>query len=150
MALMLRWLLQLFKKWAVPLVVFALGAFIYLNYPHWPLQANHIYHNTQLISQQIEALVKAEDRYEIVLLSETRDLYGQSYRYFLSTTNNPPVIKEKGESPNTLIIIDEEKKVEDVTALPIYEIQVFPSKVVKLHLQNDELPDIYLLRKQAK
>lgn len=150
MALMLRLLLQLLKKRAVPLVVFAIVVFIYLNLPHWPLQANNIYHNTKLVAKQIEILVDTNDRYEIVLLSETRDLYGQSYRYFLSTTNNPPVIKESGEPPNTLIIIDEEKKVEDVTALPIYEIQVFPSKEIDVHLQNNELPDIYLLRKQAK
>lgn len=120
--------------------------FIYVNYSRWPLKPNNLYLNTKIISDQIFSQLQPTDRYEIVLLSETRDLYGQSYRYFLSTTDNPPVVRDKGEIPNTLIIIDEEKKIDDVTQLPIYEIQVFPEKKIDQYIENYNQADIYIIR----
>jgi len=117
-----------------------------INNSQWPLKPNNNYLNTQQISAQIEQILQPEDRYELVLLSETKDLYAQSYRYFLSTTDNPPIVRDKGEVPNTLVIIDEEKKVENVAQLPIYEIQIFPEKNLFQKLENSDLADIYIFK----
>lgn len=149
-ALTLRLLHKLLKTLSIPLIVGAMIGYLLITQPNWPIKPNNNYFNTQTISAQIAQLLEADDRYELVLLSETKDLYAQSYRYFLSTTSNPPVIRDKGEKPNTLIIIDEEKIAEDVTALPIYEIQTFESKEIDFHLQNQDLADIYILRTNLK
>ncbi|KUK79919.1 MAG: hypothetical protein XD95_0004 [Microgenomates bacterium 39_7] len=145
-ALALKLIIKKLKIFSIPIIAVVLVGFLMINYTKWPLKPHNNYFNTQYISAQIEELIQPEDRYELVLLSETKDLYAQSYRYFLSTTSNPPVVRDKGEIPNTLIIIDEEKKVEDVTQLPIYEIQIFPEKEIFQKLENEELADIYILK----
>ena len=149
-ALSLRLIIKKLKIYSLPLVIIILIGFIFFNYSRWPLNSNYLYLNTKKISEQIYSHLQPTDRYEIVLLSETRDLYGQSYRYFLSTTNNPPVVRDKDEIPDTLVIIDEEKKVEDVTQLPIYEIQIFPEKKIDQKIINDNLANIYIIRADKK
>jgi len=106
-----------------------------------------MYQRTKQVTEQIYRSLDDQEKYEIVLLSGTKDLYGQSYRYFLSTTDKPPIIRDKGETPDTLVIIDEEKKAKDVTALPIYEIVVFPEKSINEFYGNCDKPDVYFLRK---
>lgn len=145
-ALTLRVIIKVLKKWSIPILLTTIIGYIAINYPLWPLKPHNLFFNTQQISAQVASLLNEDDRYEIVLLSETNDHHGQSYRYFLSTTNNPPVVRDKGEIPNTLVIIDEEKKVEDVAQIPIYDIVVFPSKEIDQFVENKDLADIYILR----
>lgn len=145
-ALSLRLIIKKLKIYSLPFVVLALVGFIFFNYSRWPLKSNYLFLNTKQISEQIYLHLQPTDHYEIVLLSETRDLYGQSYRYFLSTTDNPPIVRDNGEIPDTLVIIDEEKKVEDVTQLPIYEIQIFPEKNIDQKIINDNLANIFIIR----
>ncbi len=144
-ALLLRMIIKYGKKIGSIVVIAIIAGFIVINQSNWPLKPNFLYHKTQTTAQIIQEALRPSDRYELVLLSETKDLYAQSYRYFLSTTNNPPIVAEKGETPNTLIIIDEEKKEKDVLNLPIYEIQIFPNRVLRHHIKNQDLPDIYII-----
>jgi hypothetical protein len=146
-ALVLDFLLKLNKKiFIFPILAF-LGWFLVNNYQRWPLEPNYMYQRTKQVTEQIYRSLDDQEKYEIVLLSGTKDLYGQSYRYFLSTTDKPPIIRDKGETPDTLVIIDEEKKAKDVTALPIYEIVVFPEKSINEFYGNCDKPDVYFLRK---
>ncbi len=145
-ALALGRLLKINKRLFTPVVVLFIVWFFISNAQRWPLKPNYLYQRTQHTAEQIYNYLADGERYDIVLLSETNDLYGQSYRWFLSTTDRPPIVKEKQQSPETLVIIDEEKKVEDVTALDIYEIVVFPEKNIDLTLNNQDLPNIYFLR----
>ncbi len=121
--------------------------FFISNAQRWPLKPNYLYQRTQQSSQQIYNYLVDGERYDIVLLSETKDLYGQSYRWFLSTTDRPPILKENAQTPETLVIIDEEKHAKDVTNLDIYEIIVFAGKNVDVKVLNQDLPDFYILRK---
>ncbi len=145
-ALALELLLKLNKKLLILPVLGFLSWFLINNYYRSPLQTSYLYQRTQNTSQQVYQNLTKEDKYEIVLLSETKDLYGQSYRYFLLTTDKPPIIRDKGETPNTLVIIDEEKKVSDILQSPIYEIVTFPYKNIDQHIVNEDQPDIYILR----
>ncbi len=147
-ALSLRLIIKTLKKWSIPILLAVAVGYLVINYPLWPLKPHNLFFNTKQISAQVANLLNEDDRYEIVLLSETNDHHGQSYRYFLSTTNNPPIVRDKGEIPNTLVIIDEEKKVEDVAQIPIYDIVVFPSKEIDLFFENKDLANIYILRKE--
>ena len=139
-------ILNFHKKLLILPVLGFLSWFLINNYYRSPLQTSYLYQRTQNTSQQVYQNLTKEDKYEIVLLSETKDLYGQSYRYFLLTTDKPPIIRDKGETPNTLVIIDEEKKVSDILQSPIYEIVTFPYKNIDQHIVNKDQPDIYILR----
>jgi len=111
-------------------------------------------------SDSIAKRVMPEEKYNIVLLSQSKDIDGQNYRYFLTTTDNPPVeIEQRGEV-ETLFIINEEKvnreareaalgqkKTKKVTDLPIYEIVVFPNKEPVEIYQIENGPEITVLRK---
>lgn len=74
------------------------------------------------------------ERYNIVLLSATHDINGQSYRYFLDTIpGKEPLNPEHDDvaSANTLVIINEERVLEDELSSPIYEIVVFGLSPIK-------------------
>lgn len=81
--------------------------------------------------------LEANEPYSIVLLSESGDLYGMNYRYFLSTQKDKrPLSPEQLDQAKKLVIINEDKKSDKPQDLPIYEIVVFghrePSEVFTL------------------
>jgi hypothetical protein len=111
----------------------AVGAFLIgflaVNIPQIPIQdTGWTVRDMERTAQSIYQRLEPGEKYNIVLMAETGDLEGQNYRYFLTTTDKPPVKTEDRGSIETLFIIDEIKKLEDVTASPIYEIVVFPNK----------------------
>ncbi len=90
--------------------------------------------------------VEPGESYNIVLLSETQDLYGQNYRYFLTTKKGKePINPERPVEISKLFIINEQKIAEDAVNLPIYEIQIFPNKQPVEIYQVEDGPDIYVL-----
>jgi 4-amino-4-deoxy-L-arabinose transferase-like glycosyltransferase len=103
--------------------------------------------DVQKTAESILKKVNENEKYNIVLLSETGDIDGQSYRYFLETSDKPPVqIQQRGEV-ETLIIINEDQKIDKVTDSPIYEIVVFPDKDIKEVYNIEDGPEITILRK---
>lgn len=99
------------------------------------------------VAKSIHDRVADGEKYNIVLLSESKDLYGMNYRYFLSTMANPPVKIEDHHQAEKLFIINEEKKEEDLLDLNIYEIAVFPEKNILEKYQLDQGPEISVLGK---
>lgn len=97
------------------------------------------------VAQSIQDQVTEDEKYNIVLLSESKDLYGMNYRYFLSTMPNPPVAIEDYAQAEKLFIINEERKQDDVANLPIYEIVVFPEKNVLNKIDFNPGPEITVL-----
>lgn len=117
-----------FKKGFVLVTAFLIW-FSWFNISRQPLtDLGWTIHGMQRTSNSIYQRVDLNEKYNIVLMSETGDIDGQNYRYFLTTTDKPPVPTEERGSVETLFIIDEEKELEDVAASPIYEIVVFPNK----------------------
>lgn len=98
-------------------------------------------------SAAIAEKVSPGEKYNIVLLSETGDIDGQNYRYFLSTTATPAVPMEERGSIETLFIINEDRKLDRVVDSPIYEIVVFPNKEVSEVFEIPGGPEITVLRK---
>ena len=101
-------------------------------------------------SQQMVARLEPGESYDIVLLSSTRDILGSNYRYFLHTTGRPPAPDSERGNVDVLFIIDEEKKVERVVDLPIYEIVVFPNKTVDNSIEIPDGPTITILRRAER
>ncbi len=122
--------------------------FLSYNIPRWPLQdRGWKVSDVQRTSQTIADKVESGEKYNIVLLSETGDIDGQSYRYFLSTTDNPPLPIERRGETETLFIINEDHKLDKVTDSPIYEIVVFPNHEVSETFNIENGPEISILRR---
>ena len=97
------------------------------------------------VAESIQQRVAEDEKYNIVLLSESKDPYGLNYRYFLSTMSNPTLKFEDHHLTEKLFIIDEEKKEEKILNLPLYEIVVFPHKNVIEKYQFNPGPEITVL-----
>jgi len=136
------------KKIGWILVLIFTGFFLKYNLPLIPLKSKGwTMVDTQRVSDTIAKRVKPGEKYNIVLLSETGDLEGQSYRYFLTTTETKPVKIEERGSVDTLFVINEDKKIKDVTTSEIYEIVVFPNKKVSEIYQVENGPEITVLKR---
>ena len=122
--------------------------FISKNMNFYSLQASGwTINDVKRVATSIQERVKNGEKYNLVLLSESKDLYGMNYRYFLSTMDNPPVKIEDHHQAEKLFIINEEKKERDLLNLNIYEIVVFPEKNIIEQYQFEPGPEITVLGK---
>ncbi|MFZ5376086.1 MAG: hypothetical protein ACOZAN_00245 [Patescibacteria group bacterium] len=136
------------RIWGKLIVMLFALVFLSYNLPRMPLKSlGWQVDDIERTSQEILKRVAVGDKYNIVLLSESKDHYGQNYRYFLVASDKPPVEIENGADADKLFIINEEKKTKDVTGLPIYDLVVFPNKTVKDFFVIDNGPEITLLEK---
>lgn len=123
---------------------------LFLNYnlAHMPLKDRGWgIQDVQRTADSIYQHLSPGEKYNIVLLSESGDIDGQSYRYFLTTTDIPPVETAQRGEVETLFIINEDQKIDKVTDSPIYEIVVFPDKDNFETYQVENGPEITILRK---
>jgi len=88
----------------------------------------------QQVAASIAERLEVGENYDIVLVSESRDYYGQHYRYFLDTyEGKEPVNPEHDDTQEvkTLVIIDEQNMGDQVYFLPFYAIPAFgPSQSI--------------------
>lgn len=139
--------IKLTSMTTLPLIALYLAYALY-NFRHLPFQApgwqlSDIEDTADSIYQRLEP----GEKYNIVLLSESGDIDGQNYRYFLSTTDIPPLPIERRGETETLFIINEDKILQKVTDSPIYEIVVFPDKDIKEVYTINNGPEITVLKK---
>ncbi len=104
--------------------------------------------NIQSVAKTIEDRVTVGEKYNLVLLTGTGDIEGQNYRYFLTTSEKPPVTIENNDEVDTLFIINEDKVLKKVTDSPIYEVVVFPNKEPSEVYQIENGPEITVLRRK--
>jgi 4-amino-4-deoxy-L-arabinose transferase-like glycosyltransferase len=127
--------------------VFFIG-FLAWNTQHLPLKPlSWKLEDIHRSALDIASKVKPGEKYNIVLLTGTGDIEGLNYRYFLETTDKPPLPKERWGETETLFIINEDKKLKRVVDSPIYEIVVFPNKTPAEVYTIPNGPDITILRK---
>ncbi len=110
--------------------------------PLWSI--NQIQPVTDVILQHLK---KPNEKYNIVLLSDSRDIEGQNYRYFLEVSPHPPLTQEHWGEVDTLFIINEDHKLKKVVDAPIYEIVVFPNKTPAEVFTIPGGPEITVLRR---
>jgi hypothetical protein len=118
------------KRWyAAPVVIVMTGLFIWHNSQNMPLQtAGWTLDDIARTADSIAQRTEPDQPYNIVLLSGTGDIDAQNYRYFLTTTDNPPVRDDQRGEVEQLFIINEDRKLDRVVDSPVYEIVVFPNK----------------------
>lgn len=141
------------KPKLLSLVVFIVFAayFLAYNWKNLPLKSmGWTVTDIQKTSEEILKHVNPGEKYNLVLLSESRDIDGQNYRYFLTTGHTRPVNAENRGEVETLFIINEEKKLTKVTDSPIYEIVVFPNKEPADFFTVNNGPEITVLRRTTQ
>jgi hypothetical protein len=144
-----QWLLRQ-HKFAWLLVGGLLVAAVFVNIPRMPLVAGGMrLSQYEQSAREIAALLHPGENYNIVLLTATGDLYGQNYRYFLSThSGKEPIDPERQVEVDTLVIINEEQ-LENILELPIYQIQIFPDKANPELQQLSTGLEVTILRSKA-
>lgn len=131
-------------------VVFALLAFIVQNASQYSFGTSGLNITfIQKTTQDITNILPENSTYALVLLSASRDLYGMNYRYFLSTyPGYRPVAPEYTRDAEYLIVIDEEKLVENPLEQPIYELITFSEGgIIVDTYQLDHGPVVYVLQR---
>jgi len=99
------------------------------------------------VGKTITSRLSPNEKYNIILLSDSGDIEGQNYRYFLEVSAHPPLRQEDWGQVDTLFIINEDHKLKRVVDSPIYEIVVFPNKQpVEVYTIPDG-PEITVLRR---
>lgn len=132
-----------------------LVAFIIFSYLTFQFDFDHVFWKTagwtikdiQRTSQILADYLPKDESYSIILLSISNDLHGQNYRYFLSTTNNPPLDYENSAQAQTLVVIDELKEGFNPAESELYEIMTFPNKTISDQIEIPDGPTIHLLRR---
>ncbi len=130
------------------ITIILIFAFLYTNFQYYPLSSmGWTIDDQQLVTKKIYDHLNKNEKYNLVLLSESQDFYGMNYRYFLSTTDKKPLSIYEFDQAETLVIINENQKNIDVTSLPVYEITSFPNKKIDDQFSINEGPTIIILRK---
>ena len=134
-----------------------LGQVFFIVFFGWFLIANIQRYRYQTVSwgiDQIESLsqkildeIQSEEKYNVVLLADHGDIDAMNYRYFLTVSTRPPLMKERFGESDTLFIINEDKKLKKVVDSPIYEIVVFPNKNMSDFWEIPNGPDVTVLRR---
>jgi hypothetical protein len=142
----LAWLLQ--KRSTMLLAMVFMIAYSVINIRNLPLSGNswNIF-QMQTVTESIHQRLSENEPYSLVLLSPSGDLYGQNYRYFLSTTSTPALPPEQAGEATTLVVINEEHT-PNVADLPIYEIVTFSEKKLSEVYTIDNGPEVLIFRKQ--
>lgn len=120
--------------------------FLWFNFNRLPIKSlGWTISDMKMVADSIYQELKPNEKYNLVLFSESRDLDAQNYRYFLTTTDRPPLKKiDRGEA-ETLVIINEDHLVKNVADSPVYEIVVFPDKKIKKTITIPNGPEIIFL-----
>ncbi len=143
----LTWISQ--HKLGKLLAIILIGIFLGWNIPRYPLRTlGWTVDEMQQTSQTVLDRVKPGEKYNVILLSESKDIYGQNYQYFLHASDKPPVRLEQLGEASKLFIIDEQRLPIDVTQMPIYEIVVFPNKKPTEVYTIQDGPRITVLKKE--
>jgi len=119
--------------------------FLFYNLSQMPFKPNYSMQTAKKTAAFIQQVVHNKGLYNIVLLSESKDIYGLSYRYFLSTYGHKPVAVENHHQADNLIVIDELHNPGQIAQTDIYEIVVFPDRTIKEKYEIPNGPNLYLL-----
>lgn len=96
----------------------------------------------------IHSHVEVGEPYSILLISESKDLYGMNYRYFLTTDpQKEPLDPELFGSAKKLFVLWEDKKVAEPLVLPLYELLVFDVATPAATFEVPDGPTVLELRK---
>lgn len=143
------WRLHLITRLCVPVLLLA---YIFYNLSQLKFQPTSTPLPILMASAQaIASHLQPNEPYNLVLLAETKDYYGQNYRYFLDTIpNKAPLNPDHDDlnAVNTLVVINEERvPLDEIGNLPLFEIATFKDINQKQTITLPSGIEAYLWRK---
>ncbi|MEA2056545.1 MAG: hypothetical protein U9O78_02385, partial [Patescibacteria group bacterium] len=135
-----------FNKIGILLAGIFLAWFVSYNIPLLPLKPDYLMKRVEQTAKVLVSNLQDDEKYNIVLLSESKDHYGQAYRYFLQTSDQPPLAIGDYDQIETLVVIDEFKKPNQAIKTNIYDLVVFPEKNIDQQIEVSNGPNLYYLR----
>ncbi len=150
--LALGWALQelvSFSKAWIPVVVAVLAYTTSVQVPYYTFRpSGPTFAQLAERASEINQHLQPHERYILLLLSESHDILGMNYRYFLTVDpDKKPLEPGDLSQADTLVIINEEKKTDKPQDLPLYEMVTFPSKEPAVVIKHDDGPDIFIFRR---
>ena len=100
----------------------------------------------QRTADEIYSHVKGNEKYDILLLSDTHDFQGMNYRYFLENKPNKPATEEEVHSFTKLFVLDEMHQ-EQPLDTPQYKIAIWPNRTVVEEFTISRGPSVLMLEK---
>jgi 4-amino-4-deoxy-L-arabinose transferase-like glycosyltransferase len=144
--IVLNWMIEQKKLLGMFLTGIFLAYFLWYNYNNLPIKSlGWTVEDMKAVSESIYQKIKPDEKYNLILFSESHDLDAQNYRYFLNTTDRKPLTTENRGEAETLVIINEDRSIEKVGDSPVYEIVVFPNKEPKESFIAHDGPEIIIL-----
>lgn len=102
----------------------------------------------QATAQAIHDHVQQGEPYTVMLISESKDLYGMNYRYFLTTNHEKrPLDPERFDEAKKMFVLWEDKEVVEPLKLPLYELLVFDVATPSATFEVPNGPTVLELRK---
>lgn len=101
-------------------------------------------------ADRILAVVPEDKTYAMTTLSEIQDYRGLNYRYFLLTSEHPPIPLEDFGNADMLVIIAENPTEPDkVLGSPVYEVVTFPKGEYQVYPPETIGPHIYVVERRS-
>jgi len=134
------------------LTILLITFYVWTNISNWEFQtASPSLGVLEESASSVATRLRDNEVYNIVLLSETKDYYGQNYRYYLDTIKNKEPLNPDHDDlsqVSTLVIINEEGiPEEEIALLPIFEIASFSDAQQKESFQLPSGIEAYIWRK---
>ncbi len=134
---------------AVPILSTAM--IVALQQPHYSFApAGPTFAQLEHVAHMIQSNLNPQERYIVILLSESHDILGMNYRYFLSADKKKRPLEPGMFDADTLVVINEEKKTQTPQDLPIYEIVTFPAKTPDKVIRSETEADVYIFRRKPQ
>ncbi len=137
---------RLFFTW--PVATLMVLSFLVFNIPKMPLQTlGWTISDVRATTDEITSHLAPGEKYSLVLLGPSKDLYAHNYRFYLSSTDSPALPLERSAEADTLVVINEER-IKNVAGVPIYEIVIFPEKTEPEVYTIPNGPEIVIYRRK--
>jgi len=149
-------LVVLVKVFRWPGIVLAAGLFVWINWLQvLPQQLYYLddmgwrVDDMKRTSERILERIPEDKTYAMTTLSEIQDYRGLNYRYFLLTSDHPPISLEEFGSADLLVIIAENPTDPDlVLGSPVYEVVTFPKGEYSVYPPDGIGPHIYIVERK--
>lgn len=137
-------------------VILATGLFVLVNWVQ--VTPSQLYYLNDMgwrvddmkrTSERILERIPDDKTYAMTTLSEIQDYRGLNYRYFLLTSDHPPISLEEFGSADLLVIIAENPTDPDlVLGSPVYEVVTFPKGEYSVYPPDGIGPHIYIVERK--
>jgi 4-amino-4-deoxy-L-arabinose transferase-like glycosyltransferase len=136
------------RPWGVSVAIALLTAFTLYNVQNVPFKGSDwTIFDMKRLADETAPRIRQGERYDLILLSESGDVVGSNYRYFLSTSHTAPIFAQSADELDALVIVNENYR-DDLWKLSIPLLQSFPRTAEIERFPIAGGPEVIILRKK--